>query len=65
MPITSVDVDANILRQAKQAYGVRTNREAINLALQETVMRQRQIAAIEAIAAMELDESADKVPYDR
>ncbi|WP_308468003.1 type II toxin-antitoxin system VapB family antitoxin [Rathayibacter soli] len=65
MPITSVDVDADILRQAKQAYGVRTNREAINLALQETVMRQRQLVAIEEIAAIELDESAEKVTYER
>jgi Arc/MetJ family transcription regulator len=65
MPITSVDVDADMLRQAKKAYGVRTNREAINLALQDTVMRQRQLAAIESIAAMELDDDAETIAYGR
>ena len=65
MPITSVDVDADMLRQAKRVYGVRTNREAINLALQDTVMRQRQLAAIESIAAIELDDEADTLSYGR
>ena len=63
MAITSVNVDAEILRQAKQAYGVRTNREAINLALRDIVMRQQQLEAIEAIASMNLDEGAEKITY--
>lgn len=54
MPVTSVDIDAEMLREAKLAYGVRTNREAINLALQETVMRRRQLDALEAIAGLDL-----------
>lgn len=54
MPITSVDVDAELLSAAKLAFGVRTNREAINLALREAVMRQRQRDAIAGIASIEL-----------
>ena len=54
MPITSVDVDADMLHEAKLAYGVRTNREAINLALRETVMRRRQLDAIKTIAGLDL-----------
>lgn len=54
MPITSVDVDADMLHEAKLAYGVRTNREAINLALRETVMRRHQLDAIATIAGLDL-----------
>lgn len=61
MPVTSVDVDATILRQAKQVYGVRTNREAINLALRDVVMRRDQLAAIDTIASMTFDPAPEKI----
>ena len=55
MAMTSVDVDAESLRLAKLAFGVRTNREAINLALADIVRRQRQLEAIEALATIDFD----------
>jgi Arc/MetJ family transcription regulator len=62
MAITSVDVDSDALVLAKRAYGVRTNREAINLALRDTVRWQKQLDAIELISTLDLVrpiESAD------
>ena len=38
MAVTSVDIDTEILRLAKSSLGVRTNREAINLALRAAVI---------------------------
>ncbi|CAN5524978.1 hypothetical protein BH10ACT7_BH10ACT7_29800 [soil metagenome] len=55
MAITSVDIDTELLRLAKNSFGVRTNREAITLALRDVVMRQRQMEAIDAIAQIPVD----------
>jgi Arc/MetJ family transcription regulator len=63
MAVTSVDVDAEMLRLAKNSFGVRTNREAINLALRDVVMRRRQIEAIDAIAQIPLDRDATTIAY--
>jgi Arc/MetJ family transcription regulator len=52
MPVTSVDIDSDVLQSAKRAFGVKTNREAIDLALRDAVMRRRQLDAIDAIATM-------------
>lgn len=60
MAVTSVDIDPEMLRQAKATYGVRTNREAINLALRDVVMRKQQLEAIDAIAQLSLDEHPTK-----
>jgi Arc/MetJ family transcription regulator len=61
MAVTSVDIDPEMLRQAKTTYGVRTNREAINLALRDVVMRKQQLEAIDAIAQLSLDEHPTKI----
>ena len=61
--LTSVDIDSDMLRQAKATYGVKTNREAINLALRDVVMRRRQLDAIDALAEIDLDEHAEKNTY--
>lgn len=63
MAITSVDIDTDMLRLAKSSFGVRTNREAINLALRDVVMRRRQIEAIDAIAQIPIDREATTIPY--
>jgi hypothetical protein len=52
-----------MLRLAKSSYGVKTNREAINLALRDVVMRRRQLEAIDAIAKIPLDRDATKISY--
>jgi Arc/MetJ family transcription regulator len=58
MAVTSVDIDTDMLREAKHSYGVRTNREAINLALRDVVMRRRQLEALDVLSTLELDEDA-------
>lgn len=63
MAVTSVDVDSEMLRLAKSSFGVRTNREAINLALREVVMRRRQSDAIDAIAKIPMDRDAASISY--
>jgi Arc/MetJ family transcription regulator len=63
MAITSVDIDTEMLRLAKDSFGVRTNREAINLALRDVVMRRQQIEAIDAIARIPLDQNAQTIAY--
>jgi hypothetical protein len=55
MADTSVDVDTELLRSAKEVFGVRTNREAIALALEESVRRRRQLEAIKVIAGLDLE----------
>jgi Arc/MetJ family transcription regulator len=64
MAITSVDIDSEMLRLAKDSLGARTNREAINLALRDVVMRRKQIEAIDAIAQLPLDQDAQTIAYD-
>lgn len=64
MAVTSVDIDTEMLRLAKDHFGVKTNREAINLALRDAVMRRRQIEAIEALSRIPLDRDAVVLPYD-
>ncbi|EPR76339.1 hypothetical protein ADILRU_1284 [Leifsonia rubra CMS 76R] len=63
MAITSVDVDTDMLRLAKSSLGVRTNREAINLALRDVVMRHRQSEVIDAIAKIPVDRETTTIIY--
>jgi Arc/MetJ family transcription regulator len=63
MAVTSVNIDTEMLRLAKSSFGVRTNREAINLALRDVVMRQRQLNAIDAIAQIPVDRNAKTITY--
>lgn len=63
MAITSVNIDTETLRLAKSSLGVRTNREAINLALRDVVMRRRQIEAIDILSTIEIDSDATTISY--
>jgi len=63
MAVTSVDIDTEMLRLAKSSLGVRTNREAINLALRDVVMRRRQIEAIDTLATIPVDQDATTISY--
>jgi Arc/MetJ family transcription regulator len=63
MAVTSVDIDTEMLRLAKNSFGVKTNREAINLALRDVVMRRRQMEAIDVIAQIPLDREAKTISY--
>ena len=55
MAVTSIDIDPALLRELKDAYGLRTNKEAVAFAIREAVMRRRQLTAIDAIAALHLE----------
>lgn len=63
MAVTSVDIDTEMLRLAKDSFGVRTNREAINLALRDVVMRRQQIAAIDTLSQIPLDRDVTTVAH--
>ena len=64
MAVTSVDIDTEVLRMAKSSLGVRTNREAIDLALRDVVKRRRQLEAVDALAAIPIDRDATTISYD-
>lgn len=61
MPMTSVNVDADLLAAAKRALGVTTNREAINLALHDAAWTERVVDAIESLAGIDLEPEAEQV----
>ncbi len=63
MTVTSVDIDPKLLQEAKQAFGVRTTKDAIDVALRDAVARRRQLAAIDAIAALDLDPNPQRIDY--
>lgn len=63
MAVTSVDIDKQVLDEAKQVFGVRTNKEAIDLALRDAVMRRHQLDAIDALAALKVDRDPQPVAY--
>ena len=63
MPMTSVNVDAELLRLAKQVLGVRTNREAINLALEEVAHKKRLLDGVKRMAEMDFEPNAVKIHY--
>jgi Arc/MetJ family transcription regulator len=51
MAITSIDIDPDELRTAKQLTGAASNREAVDLALRTLIAVRRQPAAVERIIA--------------
>ena len=63
MAVTSVGIDTEMLRLARDYFGVRTNREAINLALRDAVMRRRQLDAVDALATIAVDRDATTISY--
>ncbi|WP_046011925.1 type II toxin-antitoxin system VapB family antitoxin [Microbacterium sp. SA39] len=69
MTVTSIDIDQNELRQAKQLAGTKSNRETVDLALRTLIAVRRQPAAVERIIARrfepdQIDASTD-VPLTR
>lgn len=61
MAITTVDIDRALLEEAKTALGADTVRLAVDQALREVVMRRRQAAALDGLAALDLDLEPKKV----
>lgn len=63
MAITTVDIDPDLLRELKASFGIKTSKDAVNFALRDVVMRRRQLAAIEGIAALDLDQNPQRIEY--
>ena len=55
MAITSIDIDQDELRIAKELTGAASNREAVDLALRTLIAIRRQPAAVERIIARTFD----------
>ena len=63
MTVTSVDIDTKLLQEAKQAFGVRTTKDAIDIALRDAVTRRRQLAALDTITGLDLDSDPQHIAY--
>jgi hypothetical protein len=64
--ITSIDIDRDLLRDAKVLLDAQTNREAVHRALEYTVTMQRQRLAFERISQREFVDdqiSAPRIDY--
>jgi len=63
MAVTTVDIDKDLLGEAKRILGAATTKSVVEQALREVVMRHRQAAALEGLAGLNLDLDAQKVTY--
>lgn len=59
MTVTSIDIDPDELRQAKELAGTSSNRETVDLALRTLIAVRRQPAAVERIIGRQFD--ADQI----
>jgi Arc/MetJ family transcription regulator len=55
MAITSIDIDPDELRVAKELTGAASNREAVDLALRTLIAIRRQPAAVERIIGRQFE----------
>ena len=55
MTITSIDIDQDELRIARELTGASSNREAVDLALRTLIAIRRQPGAVERIIARQFD----------
>jgi Arc/MetJ family transcription regulator len=62
MAVTSIDIDPDELRQAKQLAGTSSNRETVDLALRTLIAVRRQPAAVERIIARRFDDDQIDAP---
>jgi Arc/MetJ family transcription regulator len=62
--VTTVDIDKALLAEAKDALGAATTKAAVDQALREVVMRRRQSAALDGLAALDLELDATKIFHD-
>lgn len=64
MAVTTVDIDKDLLSEARGALGAATTKATIDQALREVVMRRRQSAALDGLADLDLDLKPTKIGYD-
>ena len=55
MAVTSIDINPDELRTAKELTGSRSNRETVDLALRTLIALRRQPAAVERIIGRRFD----------
>lgn len=66
MAVTSIDIDRDLLHDAKELLDAPTNKEAVQRALQYTITMQRQRLAFERISQREFTDEqihAPKIDY--
>lgn len=59
MTVTSIDIDPDELRRAKEVAGTTSNRETVDLALRTLVAVRRQPATVERIISRRLAPAAE------
>jgi Arc/MetJ family transcription regulator len=64
MPVTSVDIDPELLREAKAVLGATTTKAVVDQALREVILRSRQLAALDELATLDLELSPTKITDD-
>lgn len=52
MALTRIDIDEDALAETMRLSGAKTEKDAVNLALQEFATRYRRLVAMERLAAM-------------
>lgn len=62
MAVTSIDIDRELLHDAKELLDAPTNREAVQRALQYTITMHRQRLAFERIARREFSDEQIQAP---
>ena len=55
MAVTSVDIDPDLLREAKEILHLATTKDAVTQALREVVLRRQQREALDGLAAIDFD----------
>jgi Arc/MetJ family transcription regulator len=60
--ITSIDIDQDALRIAKELTGATSNRETVDLALRTLIAMRRQPAAVERIIGRQFDREQIDAP---
>jgi len=56
---TNLNIDVNLLEEAYVLCGLKTKREAVNLALQEFIQRHKQKELLKFINKIDFDENYD------
>lgn len=62
MAVTSIDIDRDLLRDAKELLDAPTNRDAVQRALQYTITMQRQRLAFGRISQREFTDDQINAP---
>ena len=64
MAVTTVDIDKELLGEAKAILGAATTKSVVEQALREVVMRHRQATALQGLAALDLELNPSKIIHD-